>query len=527
MGCENNTVDLQEVEDASRLKRNSINTRDSHPQRPKVEGWKTFAQDTTLHGARFFSTDNVFRRFVWIAAVSGCAFFCIYQVYSFLGHYYERPFGTTITVDIRDDNTDLPFPAVTLCNFNALDKRRYINYYLTHNYSKEILDKKLQDLVLMIRRSKAVSTEEVRNRTPELFYRPEVGDETEMSQWMFGHQIERMLLPNSPRFSSCSINGLQCNEDNFTSSLSAVGFKCYTFNSAEEGGLLLKASLAGRLSGLSLRLNIERDSYITNLLSPAVGIVILIHDQKIYPPVEEFGIAIQPGMSTFCAIKRRKIINLKKPYATNCRSGSLMFDSNLTYTKQACMINCRNDYMIKECGCTASKFQANRPIPVCSVNDSILCAFPSYVKFGTSQERTECEKECREPCEHVEYRTSFSYSGLQKDAYIEHFMSILNDNATSAMELEMYRPLLNMTEEEKEKFIDKNIISLDIFFEDLSVEIIEQKPVFEIWALTGNLGGTFGLFLGMSVLTFLEFFDFIFRRILHLFKAREKNRHFT
>lgn len=79
--------------------------------------------------------------------------------------------------------------------------------------------------------------------------------------------------------------------------------------------------------------------------------------------------------------------------------------------------------------------------------------FPA-AKFGTSRERTECEKECREPCEHVEYRTSFSYSGLQKDAYIEYFMSILNDNATSAMELEMYRPLLNMTEEEKEKFIE-------------------------------------------------------------------------
>ncbi|XP_022795979.1 acid-sensing ion channel 1-like [Stylophora pistillata] len=358
MGYENNTVNIQEEEDATRLQRNSISSRDLHPQRQEVEGWKTFAQDTTLHGARFFSTDNVFRRLVWIVAVSGCTVFCIHQVYNFVGHYYERPFGTKITVDIGDDNTDLPFPAVTLCNLNALDKRRYINYYVTHNYSKEILDKKLQDLALMIRRSKEVSTEEVRNRTPELFHRPEVGDETEMSQWMFGHQIERMLLPNSPHFSSCSINGLQCNADNFTSSLSALmGFKCYTFNSAEEGTPLLKTSSAGRLSGLSLRLNIERDSYITNLLSPSVGIIILIHDQKTYSPVEEFGIAIQPGMSTFCAIKRRKMINLMKPYATNCRSGSLMFDSNLAYTKQACMINCRNDYMIKECGCTASKFQ--------------------------------------------------------------------------------------------------------------------------------------------------------------------------
>lgn len=31
----------------------------------------------------------------------------------------------------------------------------------------------------------------------------------------------------------------------------------------------------------------------------------------------------------------------------------------------------------------------------------------------------------------------------------------------------------------------ENIISLDIYFEDLSVEIVQQKPVFETWALIG------------------------------------------
>lgn len=40
----------------------------------------------------------------------------------------------------------------------------------------------------------------------------------------------------------------------------------------------------------------------------------------------------------------------------------------------------------------------------------------------------------------------------------------------------------------------------------------------------GNLGGTFGLFLGMSFLTLLEFFDFVLRRILHLFKATKNKK---
>ena len=83
--------------------------------------------------------------------------------------------------------------------------------------------------------------------------------------------------------------------------------KCYTFNSAEGGNSLLHATPAGQNSGLKLRLNIERESYLYNTENPFVGLVILIHDQKTFPSVEEFGIKIQPGVSTLCAIKRRKV----------------------------------------------------------------------------------------------------------------------------------------------------------------------------------------------------------------------------
>ena len=45
--------------------------------------------------------------------------------------------------------------------------------------------------------------------------------------------------------------------------------------------------------------------------------------------------------------------------------------------------------------------------------------------------------------------------------------------------------------------------------------------------LTGNLGGTFGFFLGMSLITLLEFLDFTFRTILNLFKPKRNTRAIT
>ena len=84
-------------------------------------------------------------------------------------------------------------------------------------------------------------------------------------------------------------------------------FTYYTFNAAENGKPMLNGSFAGQQNGLKLRLNIERESYIPNLIWPSVGIIILIHDQNSFPIVEDFGIAVPPGMSTTCAIRRRNV----------------------------------------------------------------------------------------------------------------------------------------------------------------------------------------------------------------------------
>ena len=62
--------------------------------------------------------------------------------------------------------------------------------------------------------------------------------------------------------------------------------------------------------------------------------------------------------------------------------------------------------------------------------------------------------DCPEPCEYEEYKTSFSYSGLQRDVLIEHLLSLLNGTETLSVDRAIYEPLLNMTRAEKEKYIE-------------------------------------------------------------------------
>ena len=51
------------------------------------------------------------------------------------------------------------------------------------------------------------------------------------------------------------------------------------------------------------------------------------------------------------------------------------------------------------------------------------------------------------------------------------------------------------------------------FFEALNYETIEQKKAYEVAALLGDIGGQMGLFIGASILTILELFDYIYELI--------------
>lgn len=270
------------------------------------EDLKSFAQDTTLHGARFLFAKNIFRRLLWILALIACFSYCSYQVFTSVKAFRDWPFNTKISTNASKENKELSFPAVTLCNINAMNTRRYKNFF-KGRIPESLIERKIKDISLLATKSNKIFNPEFIQRNKELFRRTQTVSSTLDTQSNLSHQINEMLLPSSSQFNSCSINGIRCNAMNFTHLRSPVFGQCYTFNSAKSGHPLLHATLAGQNSGLKLLLNIERDSYTATIARPLVGLAIVVHDQKSFPFVDELGITIQPGISTLCAIKRRKV----------------------------------------------------------------------------------------------------------------------------------------------------------------------------------------------------------------------------
>ncbi|ELT88608.1 hypothetical protein CAPTEDRAFT_218094 [Capitella teleta] len=69
-------------------------------------------------------------------------------------------------------------------------------------------------------------------------------------------------------------------------------------------------------------------------------------------------------------------------------------------------------------------------------------------------------------------------------------------------------------------FYFDNLLKVDIYYEEMSMTGIEQKPAFKLLSLFGEVGGFLGLLLGASVLTICEVIDFGVMIILAKMRAK-------
>ena len=65
-------------------------------------------------------------------------------------------------------------------------------------------------------------------------------------------------------------------------------------------------------------------------------------------------------------------------------------------------------------------------------------------------------------------------------------------------------------------------MQVDIFYQEISYEEIEQNIAFEFLSLLSEIGGFLGLLLGASVLTVCELVDYISLSFLNKLNAQKK-----
>eukprot|EP00795_Rhopilema_esculentum_P012217 gene12217-2846_t len=283
------------------------------------------------------------------------------------------------------------------------------------------------------------------------------------------HRLEDMLQ-------GCTMNNKICTHKNFTQFFHNQGDRCFTFNSGMNGQPLITVNNTGLSQALTFLINIEHHDYYVD--SQHSGIHLILHGQD-ETPVKMQGVILSPGFVSYIEIKKRKVKNLPHPYETNC--GKLKLKYFRSYSKHLCWLEKLTDHVVNLCGC----------------KDWFMPA-----QFDLTQNYS-----CPLPCIIDSYTPTLSFARFPANNLADKMAKRLNISGTKA---------------EQRGWIRDNFLKVVIYYGDLNYEYMEQIPSYDLMVLLGDIGGQLGLFLGSSVLTYIEFFDFfamvIYTRFFEVFK---------
>ncbi|XP_048049196.1 acid-sensing ion channel 4-A isoform X2 [Megalobrama amblycephala] len=430
---------------------------------PPAKDLAGFANASSLHGINhiFVSGRLGVRQTLWALAFLVSLALFLYQAAKCAISYLEHPHVTALN---EEATPEMVFPAVTICNINRFRFSALTDADIYHLANLTGLPPKNKD------GHKPTDLEYPAPDMQDIFNRT-------------GHQLEEMLK-------SCNFSGQNCSAEDFTVVYTRYG-KCYTFNGNKSTSR--KTKQGGMGNGLEIMLDIQQDEYLpiwkeTNETSLEAGIRVQIHSQDEPPYIHQLGFGVSPGFQTFVSCQEQRLTYLPQPWG-NCRSTSeQMIPGYDTYSISACRLRCETLEVLRECNCRMVHMPGDADI--CTPSN-IKCVDKALALLQKSSGDT-CS--CETPCNLTRYGKELSMVKIPSKGSARY---------------------LSRKYDKSEDYIRDNFLVLDIFFEALNYETIEQKKAYDVAGLLGDIGGQMGLFIGASVLTILEILDYVYEVIKH------------
>ena len=468
--------------------------------RRDLKHFRKFVDTTATHGVRrIFNGKSKIRRLFWMLLFLGATIGCLYNIITQIIFLAGNPTSTEIQFERKDS---LPFPAVTICNQSPLNQTALDAKYnaTVSTFMSCAIDTFYSGIGL----SNASNIHEHINT-----YCTEMSgiSATEM-QITVSDVLKATAFEAENFIVSCSYRGDadvgECSYRNFTAVDTNNGL-CYTFNQnflhSCEGkhnfGSGHMATGAGQRFALSVWINIDQADYPATL--PYAGALIELHRAEIPPRPLQMGFSIPPGQTAFAGLK------LKKETFSKCVRKAPPMNFFTEYTISTCILNNLYTRVANKCGCIPpgapspcpSSALARRNITAQCTLRQMGCYFDTFLDIRGGGGDDNCEQECNS----VEYSNTISYASFPAARY----MHKLTPNVTN----------------------EQNLVALEVYFEDLVVERVEEQPAYDAVRLLADIGGQLGLFLGVSVLSVTEFLtwllDEVKDRLLFCKAARLRN----
>jgi hypothetical protein len=320
-----------------------------------------------------------------------------------------------------------------------------------------------------------------------------------------GHDLNDILI-------ECWFNFKPCNASDFVWSFHRTYGNCYVFNAGTDSNKkkidLKKTTIGGVDYGLSVTLYVNFYEKLMNYVNES-GLVIRIGNSSYSMYYGNNGVFLSPGMSSYIVVDREFKSILPKPYS-NCEIDSnslsysylynLIVKSNYAYTQQLCIMQCYQDYIIKNYNCSIyyhfSLFNASPCDPI--IENNLL----ETIDLNGSFISNKCASLCPLECNQTLYKTLVTTNKLNGN---ELYVMKIKNNSKLASDF------INRTIDSKNA--RKSFATVYVFYESLSYTLSNETPQMDGVSLFGSIGGNLSLFLGVSLFSLCEIIELIMELI--------------
>lgn len=313
--------------------------------------------------------------------------------------------------------------------------------------------------------------------------------------WSVNETFRKTLVnPLNETFLVCTHSFQECKLSRFTLFANPILGMCYRFHPD------IKMTEIGSINGLRLDLFLEPSTQ-SNYFTEGRGIRVMIHNKSDNPRITD-GFDLNVNERTNIQVDRVFNKQLPLPY-NDCIKDSEDYDSELLkivrktsrYTQRHCFEYCFQTIAIQNCSCyTPGFYDFGYPIP-CSTFDQISCQTEAWgVIFNDTNKY--CSKDiCPLECDSDELSLTMSTSSFPTDYYANQ---ILEKSFVKTK-----YPNLSLNE------LKQSLVSIRVFYNRLQYTEITQDSKYNVFDFFSSIGGSVGLMIGASVLSFLEIFEFV------------------
>ncbi|KAE9416027.1 hypothetical protein Angca_008566, partial [Angiostrongylus cantonensis] len=257
----------------------------------------------------------------------------------------------------------------------------------------------------------------------------------------------------------CSFNSMQCDiEREFKLHIDPEFGNCYTFNA--DPNRVLASSRAGPSYGLRLMVFVNTSDYLPT--TEATGVRITIHGQKQCPFPDTFGHSAPTGAVSAFGI-------------------SLVSER---FNRDGCYRNCYQKRIINRCGCADPRFPTpSSRTQICDIRNEYTRSCLS-LESAKMTKRKSCR--CMHPCKQDVYTTTYSAAKWPSESN-----------------------RIECDSKDCNSYYSEHAAMLEIYYEQMSYEILRESESYSIVNLVSDVGGQMGLWLGASVLTAIEIVIFL------------------